>query len=134
MRLVDIQKHKGEVVLLDLVTGMQICTEIKAINYTTDQIECGKVIVFQIVQEPKDPEHPPHPQMNPIIQTIKAQPFGGPFTLPRNEDKFDIAHILMAYTPIDAIEKAYLQAVSGIEVVGAGAVQNIKGGPSGIVR
>lgn len=133
MRSTEFNKHVGSVVLLDLVTGMQLCTELKAINKDANKIEVGKIIVFQISVEPKDPTQPPHEQLNPIMQKLNAQPFGGPFTVAKTESTFDIEHILMVHVPVDGIEKAYLQATSGIEVVGAGAMAGLKGGPTGIV-
>jgi len=134
MRSSEFNKHVGSVVLLDLVTGMQICTELKAINKEMSKIEVGKIIIFQISVEPKDPTQPPHDQLNPIIQKLNAQPYGGPFTTVGTEHAFDFEHVLYAHVPVDGIEKAYLQATSGIEVVGAGAMAGLKGGPSGIIK
>jgi len=65
-----------------------------------------------------------------MIQKINAQPYGGPFTLPHTEGSFDIEHIMMIHVPVDGIEKAYLQSISGIEIVGAETLS----GPKGIVR
>ena len=134
MRSSEFAKHVGNIVLLDLVTGMQICTELKSVNERDQKIEVGKIIIFQIAVEPKDPTQPPHEQLNPIIQKLNAQPYGGPFTTPKTEHAFDFEHILQAHVPVDGIEKAYLQSTSGIEVVGAGAMAGLKGGPSGIIK
>ena len=133
MRSSEFTKHVGNIVLLDLVTGMQICTELKAINHTASKIEVGKIVIFQIAVEPKDPTQPPHEKLNPIIQKLNAQPYGGPFTVANTEHAFDFEHILFVHVPVDGIEKAYLQSTSGIEVVGAGAMAGLKGGPSGII-
>lgn len=134
MRSSELNKHVGKVVLLDLVTGMQICTELKAVVLGDNRIEVGKIIIFQISVEPKDPTQPPHEQLNPIMQKLNAQPYGGPFTAAGTEYTFDFEHILMAHVPVDGIEKAYLQSTSGIEVVGAGAMAGLKGGPSGVIK
>ena len=134
MRSSEFTKHVGSIVLLDLVTGMQICTELKSINKEASKIKVGKIVIFQIAVEPKDPTQPPHEQLNPIIQKLNAQPYGGPFTTASTEHVFDVEHILMLHVPVDGIEKAYLQSTSGIEVVGAGAMAGLKGGSSGIIK
>lgn len=134
MRSSEFAKYVGKVVLLDLVTGMQICTELKSVNERDRKIETGKIVIFQISVEPKDPTQPPHEQLNPIIQKLNAQPYGGPFTTSKTGYPFDCEHILMIHVPVDGIEKAYLQSTSGIEVVGAGAMAGLKGGPSGIIK
>lgn len=134
MRSSEFNKHVGSVVLLDLVSGMQICTELKSINKEMEKIKVGKIIIFQISVEPKDPTQPPHEQLNPIMQKLNAQPYGGPFTTAKTESAFDFEHVLQAHEPVDGIEKAYLQATSGIEVVGAGAMAGLKGGPQGIIK
>ncbi len=134
MRSSEFTKHVGSIVLLDLVTGMQICTELKSINKEALKIRVGKIIIFQIAVEPKDPTRPPDEQLNPIMQKLNAQPYGGPFTTAGTEYAFDFEHILMLHVPVAGIEKAYLQSTSGIEVVGAGAMAGLKGGPSGIIK
>ncbi len=52
MRSSELNKHVGKIVLLDLVTGMQICTELKAVVLGDNRIEVGKIIIFQISVEP----------------------------------------------------------------------------------
>ncbi len=131
MRLSEFEKHVGDVVLLDLISGMQVCTEIKGMHNEGGEgskVDTGKVVIFQIAVEPQDPTQPPSPT-NPMQQKINTQPYGGPFTLPHTECSFDIEHIIMIHVPVSGIEKAYLQATSGIEIAGAAPF----GGPKGIV-
>ena len=124
MRHEDAVALKGKVVLLDLVSGMQICTEVTEVTDT--QIVTGKVMIFQIAVEPQDPSQPPHQTLNPVVQKVNAMPYGGPFIIPKSEMSFDLDHILQAHEPVGQIEKGYLQAASGIEIAGAGAIQGIK--------
>lgn len=120
MHISEFRDHVGDVVLLDLVSGMQVCTEIKELDKELDKVITGKVVVFQIAVEPVDPTSPPGPN-NPMQQKVNAQPYGGPFTLPHTESSFDAAHVITVHVPVSGIEKGYLQATSGIEIAGAEA-------------
>lgn len=113
--------HVGDVVLLDLVSGMQVCTEIKEIDEVQNKVYTGKVVVFQIAMEPQNPNYPPSEQ-NPMQQKVNAQPYGGPFTLPHTDMSFDAAHVITLHVPVSGIEKGYLQATSGIEIAGAESI------------
>jgi len=60
MRSADLQKHVGDVVILDLVSGAQVTTRLKEI--TIDGFATvGKLMIFQVVPEPHNPMLPPHP-------------------------------------------------------------------------
>lgn len=128
MHISEFPEHVGNVVLLDLISGMQVCTEIKSLDEDLSKVHTGKVVVFQIAMEPRDPNYPPSDQ-NPMQQKVNAQPYGGPFTLPHTECSYDAAHIMQVWVPVGGIEKGYLQATSGIEIAGAATL----GGPSGLV-
>ncbi len=117
----------GKVVMLDLVSGVQVCGEIKEITETALIIR--KPMVFQVAVEPQDPSQPPHQTMNPIVQKINAAPYGGPFIIPKTEMSFEHIHVIAIHDPQGSFEKGYLQAASGIEIAGADA---LRGGP-GIV-
>jgi len=129
MHISEFTKFIGEIVLLDLVSGMQVCTEIKSLDDEKAKVNTGKVVMFQIAVEPADPTRPPDAN-NPMQQKVNTQHYGGPFTLPHTELPLDAAHIMAIHVPISAIEKGYLQATSGIEIAGASALS----GPQGIVR
>jgi len=118
-----------DILLLDLVSGMQVCTEIKSLDDMNGSATTGKLMVFQISVEPQNPQLPPS-DVNPMVQKVSTNPYGGPFTIPKAENTLYAADIVMVHVPIAAVEKAYLQAISGIEIAGAGAL----GGPSGLVR
>ena len=116
---------EGNIVLLDLTSGVQVCTEIKSVNTDHNLITTGKLMVFQIAVEPTDPTMPPGPN-NPMQQKVNALPYGGPFMHPKSENELYASDIIMSHEPIEPIEKAYLQAVSGIEVVGASALGGLQ--------
>jgi hypothetical protein len=109
---------------------MQVCTEIKSVDEINDKVLTGKIVIFQISVEPQDPTRAPDPNLNPMIQKINAQPYGGPFTLPHTEGSFDVEHIMMCHVPVSGIEKAYLQSTSGIQIAGAETLS----GPQGLVK
>lgn len=118
----DLEKYEGKVALLDLVSGLQVTTEITHVG--TERIECNRPIIFQITTEPADPSSPPSAN-NPMQQKLNAVPMGGPFTHPPSTARIDFRHIIAVYDPIDAIEKAYLQATSGIQLAGADAISQL---------
>jgi len=125
MNISELQQSVGSVVLIDLVSGVQICTEIKEIDEETGKATTGKIMIFQIIQEPQDPRNPPGPN-NPILQKVNAIPYGGPFTHAKSENALYAENMIMAHSPIAELEKSYLQAVSGIEIAGAGALNGMR--------
>jgi len=62
MHISEFNKHIGNVVLLDLISGMQVCTEIKSLDDELKKVNTGKVVVFQIAMEPQNPNMPPTTQ------------------------------------------------------------------------
>lgn len=126
MDISELSDRVGKVVLLDLVSGMQVCTEIKSIDEESGKITTGKIMIFQVVVEPQDPSRPPD-QNNPVVQKVNTLPYGGPFIHPKSENVLYAANIIMPHEPVNAIEKGYLQAVSGIEIAGAGSIRGISG-------
>jgi hypothetical protein len=129
MRISEVTPHIGNIVLLDLVSGMQVCTEIKSVIKETGKVITGKVVIFQVSVEPQDPSRPPDPS-NPMVQKVATHPYGGPFCVPHTEMPFDVEHIMMMHSPVAAVEKGYLQATSGIAIAGAGALN----GPTGLIQ
>ena len=119
MQKKDLEPSVGKVMLLDLVSGIQITTQIESVD--DSQVHCKRPIIFQITVQPVDPSLPPSPA-NPPQQTMQGIPYGGPFTHPRQDVSFDLAHVLSAHDPIDAIDKAYMQVTSGIQLAGADAL------------
>ena len=65
MRKADLEKRVGEVVILDLVSGAQVTTVLKELTIDGYAI-VGKLMLFQVVPEPRNPMQQPHPEANPI--------------------------------------------------------------------
>jgi len=118
----DVKKYEGKIVLLDLVSGLQVTAEIDSVDDRS--VSVSRPVVFQIVTEPADPTSRPSPN-NPIQQKLNAAPYGGPFSHPKDEVKFDLRHVIGIHEPVDGIEKAYLQATSGIQVAGADTINQL---------
>jgi hypothetical protein len=112
--------YNGKIAMLDLVSGVQVCAEIIDLDDST--ITVRKPMVFQVAVEPQDPSQPPHQTMNPIVQKVNAAPYGGPFVVAKTEMKFDLIHIIQMHEAMTQFEKGYLQATTGIEIAGAGAL------------
>ena len=126
MHISEFENHVGKVVLLDLVSGMQVCAKIKELEAMNSKVIISKGVIFQIAHEPSDPTQQPS-ALNPMQEKLKAHPFGGgPFAMPKTELPLDAAHIMGLHEPIAAIEKSYLQTTSGIEIAGAGALSGMR--------
>ena len=127
MREADLMKLKGDVVVLDLVSGLQVVTEIKEVGTYSSTI--GKPIIFQVQPQPADPSLPPGPN-NPMVGRVNAQPVGGPFAAQTLDDTpIDNDHIIFAHPPVEDIKNGYLQMISGIQIAGADALNALdKGG------
>lgn len=120
--IAQLQAHVDKIVLIDMDNGMQLTTRIKNVEVEHNQLITEAIIMFQLAHmPPQGPGQQPQP-------SIQAQHLGGPF---RNQTSppppIDIHRIMFVHTPIDEIEKAYMQATSGIEIAGAGAIQGIRG-------
>lgn len=130
MQWEDIQPYMGKVALLDLVSGAQICAQLVKDRLMggghKDRVTVHKPMMFQVAVEPQDPTIPPGP-MNPVVQKVNAIPYGGPFAVPRDEITIDLSHIICVFEAQGQVEKGYLQAASGIEIAGAGALQGLAG-------
>jgi hypothetical protein len=121
MRSADLQKHVGDVVILDLVSGAQVTTRLKEI--TIDGFATvGKLMIFQVVPEPHNPMLPPHPETNPIEHKVKNGMYGFPLIETPDTTDLDVNHIVMAHPAQRDMEAVYQRVTSGIELAPAGAL------------
>ncbi len=121
MRSDDLRKHVGDVVILDLVSGAQVTTRLKEITidgYAT----VGKLMIFQVVPEPKNPMLPPHPETNPIEHHVKNGMYGFPLVETQDATDIDLNHIVMVHPSQRDMEAVYQRVTSGIELAPAGAI------------
>lgn len=124
-RQASLSNYENKVVILDLVSGLQVTTEVTEVYDCT--LVCKNPIVFQVNAEPADPLLPPS-HSNPMQQKLSATPYGGPFSVQKDEVTFELQHIIAIHEPIAVIEKSYLQATSGIQLAGADDIAHVNSG------
>ena len=118
-------KFKNEIVLIDLENGMQLTTRIK--DVIDEHIITDDIMMFQITVATPNPDMPPGPNNEPQ-QRIQSARLGGPFRHPTSPNPpIPLHRVMFIHTPIDAIEKAYLQASSGIAIAGADTLKKFEG-------
>lgn len=139
MRLEDLEQYKGEVVILDLVNGAQVTTEIKEITSdgpTSDKhwATVGKLLIFQVSAELRDPRQPPHPETNPIDHKVRNGSYGFPLIEIEDKKVLDLDHIVMAHPCQDDMARVYMHVTTGIEIAPAGALNAIDAANKGKIQ
>ncbi len=129
MRLEDLKKHVGEVVILDLINSGQVTTELKEIKTEESDtqgvknwVTVGKLLIFQVQIEPRDPRQTLHPEHNPIEHKVRNGSYGFPLFEIEDETVLDLDHILMAHKCHADMVKVYMHVTTGIEIAPAGAL------------
>ena len=123
----DVIKFNDKIVLIDLENGKQITTRIKGVSDDKTHIVCEDIMMFQITVSVPDPSRPPGPNNEPQ-QRIQSARLGGPFRHPHSPSPpVPLHRVMFIHLPIDAIEKAYMQATTGIEIAGADALRSFEG-------
>jgi len=123
----DTLQFQNKIVLIDLENGMQLTTRIKGVSDDKTHLVCDDIMMFQITVAVPDPSRPPGPTNEPT-QRIQSARLGGPFRHPSSPSPpIPLHRVMFIHLPIDAIEKAYMQATTGIEIAGADALRNFEG-------
>lgn len=113
MQIEDLATLVGEIVLLDLVSGMQIATKVTGVDPAENKVNVERPVLFQIqAAPPAAPGQPPQ-------QQLACVNYGGPFAIQRDDHSFDASHVINAHKMVADIEKAYIQATSNIQIAGA---------------
>jgi hypothetical protein len=121
----DALGFKEEIVLIDLENGMQLTTRIKGVE--NDHIICDDIMMFQITVATPNPDMPPGPGNEPQ-QRIQSARLGGPFRHASSPNPpIPLHRVMFIHKPIDAIERAYQQASSGITIAGADTLKKFEG-------
>ncbi len=116
---------KDKIVLIDLENGMQLTTRIK--DVVDEHIICEDIMMFQVSVAVPNPELPPGPGNEPQ-QRIQSAKLGGPFRHPNSPiPSIPLQRVMFIHLPIDAIEKAYMQASTGITIAGADTLRKFEG-------
>lgn len=115
---------EGDVMLFDLVSGIEVTAEVKELH--DDHVVVGKMLVFQIGLQPGPDGQP--------VQQVSVMPFGSPFAVTQQPTETPISydHITFVHEPKSEVEKAYRQAATGIQIAGAGALNDLDSKNPGI--
>jgi len=119
MRLSEIEKSIGEVVVLDLVNGAQVTTAIKGVT-DDGYVVVGKLLIFQVTMEPRNPMAQPHPEENPMEHRVRNAPYGYPLYETKDGTEIEAAHVVMTHPVAHDQAKVYHHVVSGIQLATAG--------------
>lgn len=123
----DVIQFNDKIALIDLENGMQLTTRIKGISDDKKHILCEDILLFQITVTTPNPSLPPGPGNEPQ-QKIQSARLGGPFRHPDSPiPPIPLSRVLFIHLPIDAVEKAYMQATTGIAIAGADALGKLGG-------
>ena len=133
MRVEDLRKHVGEVVILDLVSGVQVTTRLKDIEDDRWAI-LGKLLVFTVSVEVTDPTKPPHPQTNPFEHKVRNVLYGYPLFNVEEGRALDVNHIMMAHECQGDMAKVYTHVTSGIQIADAGALNALDAANKGKIQ
>lgn len=123
MRLAELKNWVGEVVILDMVSGVQLTTKIEEVSID-GYVLIGKPLVFQISVEPKNPNIPPSPD-NPLEQHVRHASYGHPLFEVADSTPISPEHIIMVHKTHPDMEKVYLQSTSGIQLADASALAQL---------
>jgi predicted metal-dependent phosphotriesterase family hydrolase len=119
MRVKDVEKFKGGVVVLDLVNNEQITTELKDIDEENNQVTTGKIIVFSHVINPQTGK--------PVVihTAYSTQVSGASLVRVRDEYVFDLEHVVQIHEPHPELEVAYREICSGLKLASAGVIKQL---------
>ena len=143
MRVEDLRKHVGEVVILDLVSGVQVTTRLKDIEPGADSGDgtprhhwaiIDKLLVFTVSVEVSDPTKPPHPQTNPFEHKVRNVMYGYPLFNVEDGRALDVDHIMMAHECQGDMAKVYTHVTSGLQIADAGALNALDAANKGKIQ
>lgn len=125
MRKSELEKLVGEIVILDLVSGLQFVTEVKRIDIDGYVITACPWLMFQADLRPKDPQRPPHPQTNPISWHVGHGKYGAPVFELADDKPIDPEHIVCAHDCPKGLRDVFTKEQTGIVVADAGALSQL---------
>lgn len=112
----ELIERKGKVVVLDLVSGAQVITQIK------DVVDDSIVVVGKMFT----PMMAPHPHKpNQIV--VELLPYGAPLYSTEEETHLETKYVMMLLKPNPEMISQYNRAAYGIATAGPGALDNLKG-------
>lgn len=143
MRKADLEKYIGEVVILDLVSGMQVTTKLTDIEPGPDAGDgtprheyaiVDKLLIFSVSVEVRDPRKDPHPIENPFEHKVRNVFYGYPLFETKDDTPIDLDHIMMAHDCQADMAKVYTKVTTGIEIADAGALNALDAASKGRIQ
>ena len=124
MRREELEKRVGTIVILDLVSGLEIVTEIQRMDIDGYAITSAPWLIFQADLRPADPRLPPSEQ-NPVGWHVSHGEYGNPVFKVEDGKPIHYDHIICAHDCPKQLEAVYTKTRSGIEIADAGALQRL---------
>jgi hypothetical protein len=112
----EAKKWEGSIVGLDLVNGTTVTTRVKSVNVSDGTITLGKLINFQAMPDPRNPQN---------MQVLPV-PYGAPLFDAPSEVTLDCSHVLMLFKAGEEMCKAYTHHTSGIQAANANVLDSLK--------
>lgn len=116
MRKSELEKHIGDAVILDLVSGLQFVTEIKSIDLDGYVITSAPWLMFQADLRPKNPNQQAHPQHNPISWHVGHGKYGAPVFELADDKPIHMDHIVCLHDCPKGLTDVYTKEQTGIVV------------------
>ena len=107
------KKHIGNVVVLDLVKGIEITARVKSVDETT--VTCSKPRVFVPIPNPN----------NPNDVSVMCLMYGHPMYEADEELVLDLSHIITVFKPSAPQVDEYAKQTSSIVTAPAGALDEL---------
>lgn len=113
MRASDLEEFVGKVAILDTTSGQQWTVKVEKIIEEDGKhyAELGKIVLFII---------------DPRSQNVHPVPYGAPLFEVDGGKVVDISLFVMAHSPLPDMEKVYNDMTRSIQIVGAGALGDLK--------
>lgn len=121
----DLEPLVGQVVILDLVSGLEIVTEVKGFDLLGRVLVSKPWMIFQAELRPKDPRMPFHPEHNPASWHVSHGEYGHPVFKVEDEKPLDPNHIICYHECPPQLNAVYTKLQTGIEIADAGVLKQL---------
>lgn len=124
MRREELEKRVGTVVILDLVSGLEIVTEVKRMDIDGYAITSAPWLIFQADLRAKNPMARPS-EDNPVGWHVSHGEYGNPVFKVDDDKPIHYDHIICAHDCPKQLEAVYAKVSTGIEIADASVLQRL---------
>ena len=125
MRKSELEAKMGEIVILDLVNGLQFVTTLKSIDIDGYVITTAPWLMFQADLRQQDPNKPPHPQANPISWHVGHGKYGAPVFELADDKPLHPDHIVCLHECPKGLVDVYNKEKTGIVTANEGVLKQL---------